>query len=115
MSTESVLAHHLESIGAGDVEAILADYTDASVLFTPDGVLRGLDQLRELFTAFTTQLLPPGSAFTLHQQLIDGESAYIVWEGESDAVVFRYGTDTFWIHDDKILTQSFAALIEPKG
>ncbi len=49
MSTESVLAHHLESLGAGDVDAILSDYTDDSVLFTPDGSLRGRDAIRPLF------------------------------------------------------------------
>lgn len=115
MSTASVLTHHLEAIGAGDVDAILADYTEESVLFTPTGVLHGLAELRELFTAFTTVLLPPGSAFTLQQQLIDGESAYIVWAADSPSTRFLMGTDTLWIHDDKILTQSFAALMEPKG
>jgi ketosteroid isomerase-like protein len=37
LSTESVLGHHLSSVGAGDVDAIMEDFTEDSVIFTPDG------------------------------------------------------------------------------
>ncbi len=38
MSTELVLAHHLESFSHG-IDAIVSDYVDESVLFTPGGTL----------------------------------------------------------------------------
>ncbi len=34
--TEKVVAHHLKAFGDGDLEAILADYTEDSVLLTPN-------------------------------------------------------------------------------
>lgn len=46
---------------------------------TPDGPVRGLDALRELFTGLTTELLPPGSEMNLINHTIEGEIAYVVW------------------------------------
>ena len=46
-------AHHLQAFGIGDVDEILKDYTEASVIMTPDGPLHGLDEIRPLFEKFT--------------------------------------------------------------
>ena len=39
-STEEILNHHLESFGGGDLEGLLSDYTDDSVLETPMGQMK---------------------------------------------------------------------------
>lgn len=114
MSTESVLAHHLASVGAGDVDAILEDFTEESVLLTPDGPVRGLDALRGLFTSLVTDWLPPGTDLTLINQSIEGEVAYIVWSASSPKFDFPIGTDTFVVKNDKIVVQTFAAKMDPK-
>jgi hypothetical protein len=44
--------------------------------------------------------------FRTERQDVDGESAYIVW---SAAPYFLLGTDTFWIHNDKIMVHTYAA------
>jgi ketosteroid isomerase-like protein len=38
---EEVFAHHVEALGAGDLDEIVADYTDDAVFITSRGVLRG--------------------------------------------------------------------------
>ena len=40
--TQDVLTHHLACFGKGDLDGIMADYTPASRLFTPNGVLLSL-------------------------------------------------------------------------
>ena len=40
--TQDVLTHHLDCFGNGDLAGTMADYTDESRFFTPDGVLRTL-------------------------------------------------------------------------
>ena len=50
-STAATLGHHLQAFGEG-VEAIMADYTNDSVLITPDATYRGLAEIRDFFTAF---------------------------------------------------------------
>ena len=114
MSTEDILNHHLQSIGAGDVDAILSDFTDDSVLYGPDGGMRGLDEMRPFFEALVTDLLPPGSVFEMKQQIVDGDIAYIAWSGSSEKFDFPIGTDTFVIRDGKIAIQTFAAQVNPK-
>ena len=104
--TAATLAHHLEAIGES-IDAILSDYTEESVIFTPDGPVRGLEQIREFFTAMLGNL-PPGfmEAFAMVRQDVEGELAYIVWTAGDLAPI---GTDTFVIRDGKIALQTFAA------
>jgi len=107
MSTEAVLVHHLQAFGEG-VDAILSDYTEESVLITPDGVVRGIDELRTFFDGFIKNSPPElFEAFKFLRQDIEGEVAYILWKAEP---YIKMATDTFVIRDGKILVQTFAAL-----
>jgi len=115
MSTANTLAHHLESLVDGDVDALMSDYSDSSVLITPDGPLRGLSEIRRLFSKITTNILPSGSEFEVLRKEVEGDVAYTVWRGTSAHFNFLIGTDTFIIRDGKIACQTFAAQIQPKG
>lgn len=105
--TLAVLAHHMQAIGEGDLDAILADYAEESTLFTPDGPLRGLEAVRAFFAGMM-ETLPPGfmEAFEMLRQDGDGEVAYIVWRAGDFAPL---GTDTFIVRDGKIVVQTFAS------
>lgn len=108
MSTQATLAHHLESFGEG-IDAVMSDYSEESVLFTPDGPVRGLSGIRAFFDAFLTNSPPELlQAITLVRQDVDGEIAYILWKAEP---FIPLAADTFVIRDGKILVQSFAALM----
>ena len=105
MSTEATLARHLQAF-AGSVDVIMCDYTESSVIFTPDGPLTGLDQIRSFFEAFKAnsppELIP---ALTLLRQDVYGEIAYITWKADP---FIPLATDTFVIRDGKIQAQSVA-------
>ena len=113
-STEDILDHHLQAFGAGDLSGILEDYIDESIIITPDTVLRGPKQIASLFEAFFAEFAKPGTSFAMRQRTIEGETAYIVWSAETADNVYELGTDTFWIHDGKIITQTFAAKVTPR-
>jgi ketosteroid isomerase-like protein len=113
-STEAVLDHHLQAFGAGDLSGLLEDYTDESVIITPDGVLRGPAQITPLFQAFLAEFAKPGASFHLDRRVIEEETAYITWSAETADSVYQFATDTFWVHDGKILMQTFAAKVDPK-
>jgi hypothetical protein len=49
-STSDVLNHHLSAFGEGNVEEILKDYTEDSIILHPDGVVKGLQQIEAFFT-----------------------------------------------------------------
>ena len=46
---------------------------------------------------------------------VEGEYAYIVWSGETPDNIYELGTDTFVVREGKIVAQSFASKITPKG
>ena len=105
MSTEATLSRHFQAFSK-DVDALMADYTPDSILFTPNGALRGLEAIRGFFSdvlrTSPPELIP---AMTPIRQDIDGEFAYILWKAEP---FISLATDTFLIRDEKILVQSFA-------
>jgi len=98
----------------GDVDELMKDFSEQSMLFTPDGVLEGLDSIKKFYTEVTANVLPPGSDFKISRQEVRGQTAYIVWSAESKNYRFPLGTDTFVVQDGKIIVQTFAAKIEPK-
>jgi ketosteroid isomerase-like protein len=114
-STKDVLDHHLKSFSEGDLKGILSDYAPEAVMFTPDGPLRGPDEMRPLFQALIAEFGKPGAAFTLKRQTIDGDYAYILWTAETADNVYEVATDTFVVRDGKIAAQSFTGKIRPKG
>ena len=110
-STEAVLQNHLQAAAVG-VDAVMHDYTDASVLVTQDATFRGLAEIRGFFTDL---LEGPTRGFLTAIQLkrleVVGDVAYIAWEAMP---WFRFGTDTFFISHGKILRQTFAGLSSMK-
>jgi hypothetical protein len=99
----------------GDVDELIKDFSEQAMLFTPDGVLEGIDSIKKFYTDVTTNVLPPGSDFKISRQEVRGQTAYIVWSAESKNYRFPLGTDTFVMKDGKIIAQTFAAKIEPKN
>jgi ketosteroid isomerase-like protein len=114
-STKDVLDHHLKSFSEGDLAGILSDYAPGAVLFTPNGPLRGAEAMRPLFQALITEFGKPGARFSLGQETIEGDYAYILWTAETADNVYEVATDTFVVRDGKIAVQSFAGKIVPKA
>ena len=114
-STKDVLDNHLKCFGEGDLTGILSDYAPGAVLFTPDGPLKGVDAMRPLFQAMIAEFAKPSAAFSMKQQSVEGEYAYILWTAETADNVYEMATDTFVVRDGKIVAQSFTGKITPKG
>ena len=114
-STKDVLDHHLKCFGEGDLKGILSDYTPDAVLFTPNGPLKGIDAIRSLFRGMFAEFDKPGASFSMKHQSVEGDYAYILWTAETADNVYEVGTDTFVVRGGKIVAQSFAGKITPKG
>ena len=114
-STKDVLDHHIKCFGEGDLERILSDYAPDAVLFTPDGPLKGVDAIRPFFQAMLAEFGKPGTAFSMKHTSIEGDYSYVIWAAETADNVYELGTDTTVVRDSKIVAQSFAAKITPKG
>lgn len=98
---EQTLMHHLTAFGNNNLDEILKDYTDESVIMTPNGSIKGLTEIREFFKDFFV-VIPTGSSFTMKQKTIVGNVAYIFWASESNSIKIPAGTDTFVFDGNKI-------------
>lgn len=114
-SVVDVLSHHMNCVARGDLPGIMENYSEASVLFSPDGVLKGKTLIEQFFTALTTSMMPSGTKLLPVRQDISGDTAFLMWQAESPTMHFHMGAETFVIRDGKILTHSFAAAIERKA
>ena len=108
------LSHHMTAFIRSDVDSIMENYTDGSVLFSPDGVLEGRDLIRSFYVNLTGTLLPPGSTFQSVRQDRRGDTVFLLWQAESPVMKFHLAAETLVIRDGKIVTHSFAAAVEPK-
>ena len=114
-STQQVLDHHLQMFGTGNLDGILEDYTDGSIIIAPDGVRRSREEWSDFFTTLFAEFAKPGMSFSMDQQVVDGEIAYIRWSAETADNSYNLGTDTFLVRDGKIVTQTFASQTTPKS
>lgn len=108
--TQAVLDHHWDTFVNNDLDGVMEDYTDESILITPNGTFMGLEQIRgnfvNAFKAFPTQ----GADLTLKTNLAVKDVGYILWEAETPEFILTYATDTFIIRNGKIIRQTFAGV-----
>jgi hypothetical protein len=115
MTIEDVMTRHGMAIRAGDVDQVLADYTDESVIMSPGRTARGLSEIRDVFADLFANLIPPESVkLEPTWRAIDGHYVFVVWKGESDKHILPIGTDTFVVRDDKIVFQTFVPYVVHK-
>jgi ketosteroid isomerase-like protein len=114
-STKDIINHHLKAFSDRDLSGVLSDYAPSAIFFTPKGPLQGPDAIRPLFQAMIAEFQKPGATFTMKEQFVEGNYAYILWSAETADNVYELGTDTFVVRDGKIVAQSFTGKITPKA
>jgi ketosteroid isomerase-like protein len=112
-SIRQVLDHHMKAFELGDVEEVLKDYTEDSILIEPNATHKGIDALRKFFAGLFSGIFEPGSYdFVMDRSSVEGDVIYIVWRTNGRAVDITLGTDTFLVRDGKFAVQTFAGKIE---
>ena len=106
-TTESVLQHHVRALMSRDLDEILKDYCEESILCSPMGTSKGLKSIRESFKAALGMLTPQAMGnMKTSKQDINGEYAYVVWTA---LPTVKLGSDTFHVRNGVILLQTFVA------
>jgi ketosteroid isomerase-like protein len=106
--TEATLARHVEGVISGDVEAVMKNFTEDSVVFTPDVTACGLAAIRSDTEAFFKNTPPELlQAIEVVRQDIVGEVAYLLWKAEPFVAL---ATETYVVRNGKIMAQTFAVL-----
>jgi hypothetical protein len=108
--TKQVLDHHWDAFTQNKLDEVMADYTEESVLITPDKTYKGLGQIRNNFEEAYRKFPKDKSTFTLNKTVIDRDVAYILWQSTTPAFNLSYATDTFIIQNGKIIRQTYAGV-----
>ena len=116
LTTSQVFQHHIEALGKGDLDGILADYTDDSIMIGPDGVIKGLSAIRQVFEFYLSGLLKPGTyELGLDKMHVDGDILFVMWHARCAGADITFAADTFVIKHGKIAVQTFAPKLEPRA
>ena len=110
---QEIFAHHGQALGAGDLDEIVADYTEDSVFITPAGVARGKDGVRGAFAKLLDDL--PDAAWDLKTQVFEGDVLFLEWAADSPLNRVEDGVDTFVFRDGMIWAQTVRYTPRPKG
>jgi hypothetical protein len=114
-STRVVLERHWQTFRENDMEGVMADYSEESVLITPDATYRGLAEIRRNFENAFAAFPRDQTTFHLDKSVTDRDVAYILWRADTPAFRLTYATDTFLIRGGKIIRQTYAGVAEPVG
>jgi predicted SnoaL-like aldol condensation-catalyzing enzyme len=110
--SKTVLLRHLSSFKNNDLQAVVSDYTNESILITQDAIYKGPSEIKVFFASLIKQFPKQSSSFELDKVIVDDELVYIVWHGKTPSLDVPFATDTFIIKNGKILRQTFAGQLE---
>lgn len=109
---QEIFDHHIHALVARDIDELVADYADDSVLITPGGVARGREGVRAAFDKLSDALTD--AVFDVKTQTFDGDVLLLEWVLDSPAAHVD-GADTFVFGDDGIHVQTISQVMHPKG
>ena len=107
-----IIMHHLGSFQDNDLEALITDYTNESVLITREETYKGPGEIKEFFASLMIHFPKLKSNFQLDKLVVNNELVYIVWHANTPSLNVSFGTDTFIIKDGKIYQQTFAGQLQ---
>jgi hypothetical protein len=106
--TRQVLDHHIEAFRTNNMEETMADYTEESVLITPDATFRGLAEIRKNFEGAFAAFPKDSTTMNVTSTRVSGDIGYMLWTAKTPKFELTYATDTFIIQDGKIVRQTYA-------
>ena len=109
-SPEEVFAHHGQSLGAEDLEEIVADYADDAILVVQKEIFRGKDGARQVFTQLLADV--PQAKWDLDTVFVD-DVLYLEWKATGGGRKVEDGIDTFIFADGLIRVQTVVYSVGP--
>jgi predicted SnoaL-like aldol condensation-catalyzing enzyme len=105
--SKEVVTHHLNSFLDNNLEAVMSDYTNESVLITQDTTYTGLEEIKGFFAGLIMHFPQQMSNLVLDKLVTNNNLVYIVWHASTPNLQVPFGSDTFIIKDNAIYQQTF--------
>ena len=103
MSLSAIVQRGWEAVGAGDFDALVADYVDDMIFIMPgqNDVLEGRQAFRDALNGLG-EILPPGFDITGLRQIETGNEVVSILEWKSDKVAASQLAVLFKFREDKV-------------
>jgi len=106
--SRAILTRHLNAFMEHDLKTLMSDYTEESVMVTPQGTYSGPKEIEGFFTDLIVYFPKLQTSFELDKTVVVDELILIVWHARTPRLVVPFATDTFIMKEGKILCQTFA-------
>ena len=110
---EAVIAHHVQTVKAADLEGVMADYADDAILVSPPGMINpqgtfvGKDKVREFFVWLATpEVLPAAQSMVTTNEIVGPNTLLFRWTQFPGTPQELKGFDIFVFRGDKIVFQT---------
>ncbi|MEX2234223.1 MAG: nuclear transport factor 2 family protein [Cyclobacteriaceae bacterium] len=110
--TKEILDHHWVAFQNNDLEETMKDYTEESVLITPNATYTGLEEIENNFVNAFKAFPKDSTTFTLDKSIVVKDVGYILWRSKTPTFTLSYATDTFIIREGKIIRQTYAGMAQ---
>ena len=97
-----IVMRHINSFLDNNLEALLSDYTNESVLITQAATYSGPKEISTFFVGLNVHFPLQKSNFVLDKVVANDDLVYIVWHANTPSLQVPIGSDTFIIKDGKI-------------
>lgn len=113
--SKKIVLNHLDSFYNHDIDSVMRDYTNESIIITLNNTYKGLQEIRGFITEFV-DFFPKGKTILVLDKIaIENEVAYIVWHANTPELQMSLGSGTFIIKQGKIVKQTFVGQLNPMG
>jgi ketosteroid isomerase-like protein len=109
---KEVFEHHVGALESGDIDGVLADYSDGAVVITPGGAVRGKNGIREGVTKLLSGI--PGASWQLKRQIYEGDLLLVEYAVDAPIAKIDDGVDTFCFRDGLIHAQTVHFALQKK-
>jgi hypothetical protein len=106
--TKEIFDRHFKAFFANDLDGIMVDYTDESILITPKQTRVGLAEIRKGFEGVFKAFPKDSTTSEIINKTIKNDMAYIIWKVKGPKTELTFATDSFIIQNGKIVRQTFA-------
>ena len=110
---EAVIARHVQTVKAADLEGVMADYADDAILVSPPGLVNaqgtfvGKDKVREFFVWLATpEVLPAAQSMVTTNEIVGPNTLLFRWTQFPGTPQELKGFDIFVFRGDKIVFQT---------
>ena len=109
-SPEDVFTAHAAAVVGGDLDVVVADYTEDAVLLTLDGPRSGHAAIKEFFAGALAAI--PEPEFSLGSMVVAGDALLVTWSAVSPKGRIPDAVDTFVFDGDRIRLQTTVFSVE---